>query len=120
MDTYGYFYNVSFDPSYPFQNLIASNDDSAGNRQFWISLSLQSGHRYILVVTTSSVGATGSFTIKAAGPSSVMLTSITPSTNKPTSVSSKCISYNSVARKKVVTAAWSSTEKRALFSDEDM
>jgi hypothetical protein len=82
MDTYGCLYNVSFVPSYPFQNLIASNDDGAGNLQFRISLGLQSGRRYILVVTTFSYGVTGSFSIRGTGPASVVFAAITPTSSK--------------------------------------
>jgi len=78
MDTYGYFYNNAFDPSYPSQSLITSDDDSGGNRQFQIRGSLQSGHKYILVVTTDGSSITGSFSVRVTGPASVGLTSITP------------------------------------------
>ncbi len=78
MDTYGCFYNVPFDPSYPFQSLITSDDDSAGSQQFKISRSLQSGRTYVLIVTTYSDRVRGSFSITAVGPASVGLTSITP------------------------------------------
>jgi hypothetical protein len=80
MDTYGYFYNVYFDPFDPSQSLITYDDDSGDNRQFKISLNLQSGSRYILVVTTFSGGVTGRFSIRATGPASVGFTPITPST----------------------------------------
>jgi hypothetical protein len=83
IDTYGCFYQARFDPSYPSENLIAYDDDSAGNGQFQVSGSLQSARTYVLVVTTSSAGVTGSFSIIAVGPASVGLTSITPSTSRP-------------------------------------
>jgi hypothetical protein len=83
MHTYGYFYNVPFDPSYPSQNLIQSNADGGGNSQFKISNSLQSGRTYVLVVTTYGMRVTGSFSIRVTGPASVGLASITPSTSQP-------------------------------------
>jgi hypothetical protein len=77
-DAYGYLYNGFFDPLYPSQNLIASDDDSGGgNGQFQISRSLQSGRIYILVVTTYNTGITGSFTIRATGPASAAMTLFT-------------------------------------------
>jgi hypothetical protein len=79
-DSYGCLYDGSFNPLYPSQNLITTDDDGGGNRQFQISRSLQSGRIYILVVTTYSTGITGSFTIRAGGPASVYMTSITPTT----------------------------------------
>jgi hypothetical protein len=78
MDTYGCFYNVPFDPSYPFQSLITSDDDSGDSQQFQVRGSLQSGHTYILVVTTYGSSVTGSFSVRVTGPASVGLTSITP------------------------------------------
>jgi len=78
MDTYGYFYSDSFDPSYPSRNLIASDDDSGGGGQFRINVTLFYGRTYVLVVTTYSSSTTGSFSITALGPASVSLTSITP------------------------------------------
>ncbi len=76
MNTYGYFYNDSFDPFYPTRNLIASDDDSNSARQFLINVTLQFERRYILVVTTYTPNVKGSFLIKAVGPTSLNLTSI--------------------------------------------
>jgi hypothetical protein len=76
MDTYGYFYNDSFDPFYPTRNLIASNDDSNSAGQFLINVILQFERRYILVVTTYTARVKGRFLIKAVGPTSLNLTSI--------------------------------------------
>jgi len=78
IDTYGCFYRNRVDPSYPNQNLIASDDDSAGDRQFSISVSLQVGTTYVLVVTTFSTYTTGSFLVRVTGPALVGLTAITP------------------------------------------
>jgi len=83
MDTYGYFYNVYFDPSDPSHSLITYGDDAAGSLQFKISLNLQSGSTYVLVVTTYRGGVTGRFSIMVTGRASVGLTSITPSTRWP-------------------------------------
>jgi hypothetical protein len=82
MDTYGYFYNDSFDPFYPSKNLITSNDDSDGDGQFRIYVTLESEQKYILVVTTFHQNTTGNFLIKAIGPASVNLTSTGPVTSK--------------------------------------
>jgi hypothetical protein len=78
IDTYGCFYDDSFDPSNPSRNLITCNDDSAGSRQFQIKVTLQSGRSYVLVVTTFYSADTGSFSIRGAGPASVGLPSIMP------------------------------------------
>jgi len=83
MNTYGYFYHDSVNPSYPSQNLITSNDDDNGGRQFRISAALQYGRTYVLVVTTFSGTTKGSFSIRAFGPAVVGLTLITPSTSRP-------------------------------------
>jgi hypothetical protein len=82
MDTYGYLYNDPFNPSYPSQNMIASDDDSNGNLQFRITRSLQAGYTYVLVVTTSSATVTGSFWITADGPAPVGLSSITTTSKR--------------------------------------
>jgi hypothetical protein len=89
-DAYGYLYDGSFNPLSPLQSLITSDDESGGgNGQFQISRSLQSGRTYILVVTTYSVGITGSFAIRVDGPASVYTTSIT-STAPTTSAMATC------------------------------
>jgi hypothetical protein len=89
IDTYGYLYQFSFDPSYPSYNLIASDDDGAGDLQFQISLYLQSGRTYILVVTTLSTSITGSFSVRVVGPASVSLVDITPTTSKSITTSTE-------------------------------
>jgi hypothetical protein len=91
IDTYGYLYESSFDPSHPSYNLVASDDDGAGDRQFQISRYLQSGRKYILVVTTSSTGTIGSFSVRVIGPSSVSLVRITP-TSRSIRTSIECLS----------------------------
>ncbi len=82
MDTYGYFYNNSFNPSYPSQDFIASNDDGSGGQQFEIKVYLGSGCTYVLVVTTFSVKVTGSFLVAVLGPASVGLNSFRPSVSE--------------------------------------
>lgn len=79
LDTYGCFYSSSFDPSYPSQNLIMSDDDSAGGNQFQISSTLQYRQTYVLVVTTYSNKEMGSFSIGAVGPASANMNSYTAS-----------------------------------------
>ncbi len=83
VDTYGCFYNDSIDPSNLTQNLIACDDDSGGDHQFRINVSLQYQGVYILIVTTYPADVTGSFSIRTAGPGFVGLTSFTPSTSRP-------------------------------------
>ncbi len=64
---------------------MAFDDDSSGDSgQFQINRNLQSGQTYILVVTTFSIGVTGSFSLRVNGPASVYLSLITPTT-PPTS-----------------------------------
>jgi hypothetical protein len=61
-------------------NLLESNDDEAGDRQFQISSTLQYGQTYVLVVTTYSNRVTGSFSIGAVGPGWIGMDSYLPST----------------------------------------
>lgn len=82
LDTYGCVYRSSFDAQSPSQNLIAFDDDGAGNGQFQISLNLSSYGVYVLVVTTYSSSVTGNFSIKTVGPTPVSLTSITQVTSE--------------------------------------
>ncbi len=82
IDTYGYLYESSFDPSDPSHNLIASDDDGGGDRQFQISRYLQSGRTYILVVTTHRKNTTGNFSVRVSGPALVNLVPIKP-TSRP-------------------------------------
>ena len=83
LDTRGYFYRDSFDPSNSTANLITDDDDSGGQLQFLIRVDLQPGNTYILVVTTHRANVTGNFTVNVAGPALASLTSITPSTSRP-------------------------------------
>ena len=83
IDTMGYFYRTSFDPSNPLANLITDDDDSGDSFQFRIQAYLRSASTYILVVTTHWGSVTGNFMITAIGPASVNLMSITPSTSRP-------------------------------------
>jgi hypothetical protein len=73
LDTYGYLYANAFDPSFPSQNLIESDDDSGGGGQFRINATLSSLQTYILVVTTFYPDRMGAFSITALGPASVSL-----------------------------------------------
>lgn len=82
MDTYGYFYSDSFDPSNPSENLIVSDDDSGGNRQFLLNVVLTQGESYILVVTTYSTNVFGDFTVHSLGPATVSWTEIAPTLRK--------------------------------------
>jgi len=66
---------------------MSDDDSGSGNGQFKISDSLQSGRTYVLIVTTYGSSVTGSFSIRAAGPASVGMTSITPSTTWQTTPS---------------------------------
>jgi hypothetical protein len=72
MDTFGYIYQNSFNPSNPSMNLIAQDDDSAGNRQFAVTLSLRSDVTYVLVFTTYYPSMTGPFLIVTSGPNNVI------------------------------------------------
>jgi hypothetical protein len=79
MDTYGCLYSTSFDPTYPYQNLLTCDDDSGGSQQFLINYYLLSGQTYVLVVTTSIYRITGSYSIIVSGPGSVSMIAISPS-----------------------------------------
>lgn len=71
IDTYGYIYANNFNASNLGLNLIAQDDDSAGNAQFRLVVYLQPSITYILIATTYSGGVIAPFTIVASGPSRV-------------------------------------------------
>ena len=73
LDTFGYLYNSTFDLSYPSENLLQSNDDGSGSRQFLLSQVLQTMNDYILVATTFDPAITGAFSIIVQGPAAVTL-----------------------------------------------
>lgn len=87
IDTRGYFYLGSFDPSDPTVHLITSDDDSGDGFQFRIQAFLHAGSTYILVVTTHREYATGNFGLLALGPASVNLMTIIPTTSRPITTS---------------------------------
>ena len=86
MDTFGYFYDTSFNPSDPEANLIIEDDDSGFQLQFHIRAYLRPEHTYILVVTTHWESTTGRFSILASGPASINLVSNTEPTTLPTTI----------------------------------
>ncbi|CAF1308720.1 unnamed protein product [Adineta ricciae] len=76
VDAFGYLYvnNISaWDLS---ANLVAFNDDDAGNMQFRIIYNLQSGRKYILIFTTYSNDVTGPFSVIVSGPARVTINRI--------------------------------------------
>jgi hypothetical protein len=79
MDTYGYIYNSSFVPVAPVKNLMASDDDSAGNLQFGFYVELDTSTTYFLVVTTYNQMVTGNFSIIATGLASITFSPINSS-----------------------------------------
>ena len=52
VDMCGSLYNNTFDPMFPSLNLVAFDDDGAGNLQFLLNLILDPNVVYILVPTT--------------------------------------------------------------------
>ena len=91
IDTFGYFYHTSVDPSYPAQNVITSDDDSGGRGQFSFSAYLSYGSIYVLLVTSFSPNVTGSFSINASGPSTMEIAVIKHSTKTSIGTTSESI-----------------------------
>ncbi|CAF0989789.1 unnamed protein product [Adineta ricciae] len=71
LDTYGYLYSGTFDPFNPTANLVTSNDDDGGSRQFMMNATLQASVQYIIVVTSYYTFNLGSYTVTITGPGSV-------------------------------------------------
>jgi hypothetical protein len=71
INTYGYLYRDDFNPFQPVMNRLAADDDRCHNKQFSIVHRLLPNTRYILVVTSAGVNATGRFSVMSAGPTAV-------------------------------------------------
>ncbi|CAF3404586.1 unnamed protein product [Rotaria socialis] len=74
VNTYGYIYENSFDPSDSSLNLLVEDDNSGDNEQFQLSAFLQPSTIYILVATTSYPYVMGTFSIIATGSHLASLT----------------------------------------------
>ncbi|CAF3746296.1 unnamed protein product [Adineta steineri] len=79
IDTYGFLFNTTFDPTNPTKNLLVSDDDSAGNQQFKLVYFLQPSINYTVIATTYYPFISGSFSLIATGPGVVYFTRITSS-----------------------------------------
>lgn len=71
IDMVGYLYLNPFNDTNVSLNLLIFNDNSLYN-QFYFRYSLQSSSNYVLIATSTSSNITGSFLIKARGPSTVI------------------------------------------------
>jgi hypothetical protein len=71
MDTLGFLYDDTFNPSNSSWNLFKNDDDSGGNTQFKLTAYLEAGVPYTLVVSTYGSIVTGSFSVVATGPGNV-------------------------------------------------
>jgi hypothetical protein len=74
MNTYGYLYQETFDPIDPQDNCIDDDDGRCGDGQFSLESFLEVNKTYILVVTTSYPGATGTFSITSKSHANVSFT----------------------------------------------
>lgn len=84
LDTVGYLYDSSFDPSDPTANLITDDDDNGDiHLQFLVEAFLHAEHNYVLVVTTHGETQVGQFLVSATGPDFANVMSIIPVTSHP-------------------------------------
>ena len=63
MDTYGLFYNTTFNAANPTQGLVYEDDEGAGDGQFAVVIELRPGIRYTVVVTTYNPNDMGAYTL---------------------------------------------------------
>ena len=77
MDTFGYLYSNSFNPSKVEENLITGDDDTAEKAQFLVQALFTKGKTYILVVTTHDEMVHGPFIIFSYGNKIVKFSSVT-------------------------------------------
>ena len=73
LDMYGSMYKSQFNPLYPHNDLLKSNDDNVVSLHFKLDVHLDVDMTYILVVTTSESKATGPFSIVVYGKRKVTL-----------------------------------------------
>ena len=79
IDTFWYLYENSIGgPFDSIDHMVTSNENSAGERQFTITVNLTSTSRYFLLVKTYDANVTGSFSSSVSGPSSIGLGALTP------------------------------------------
>ena len=67
LDTLGYIFNSTVRQIANVSGALMSDDDSGGNRQFRMWISLLAMFNYTLFVTTYAVNITGSFSVSATG-----------------------------------------------------
>ncbi|CAF4020890.1 unnamed protein product [Adineta steineri] len=75
INTFGDIYKDDFNPTNPFSNLLSQDYRSCSHQDFKLIAYLDTGTKYILVVTTTSPNMTGKFSILTAGPSNITLNS---------------------------------------------
>ncbi len=85
LDTYGYLYNQSFDPSYASENLIIEDDEMGKLHQFQMTATLEAGVPYVLVVSTFNSNVVGPYSVVATGPDNVYYSSLTSTETTTTS-----------------------------------
>jgi hypothetical protein len=73
MDTVGYLYSGSFDPSHPDINMISCDHEGGGNYQFMIVVYLEGMKNYTLLITTFYPNETGAHSITVTGTSAVAI-----------------------------------------------
>ncbi|CAF1338358.1 unnamed protein product [Adineta steineri] len=79
IDTYGFLFNTTFDPTHPTENLLLYDDDGAGNQQFKLVYFLQPSINYTVIATTYAPFISGSFSLIVTGPGVVYFTRISSS-----------------------------------------
>lgn len=76
IDTFGYIYEDAFDPFDLESDLVASDNDGCGDKQFRLCSFLKTNTSYILVVTTQTAGVTSPFSVSVVGGAEVNFTSM--------------------------------------------
>ena len=76
IDTFGYLYKDRFTVSSVKSNLVSFDDQSGGNNQFRMTLTLKANVAYDLVATTFRPYQVGEFQVAVRGPARAILTAI--------------------------------------------
>ncbi|CAF5064416.1 unnamed protein product, partial [Rotaria magnacalcarata] len=112
IDTFGYLYIYSFNKTKLSINQVTKNDDKSGSLQFTLISALQSGVRYIVIVTTYSPDVRGPFSITVSGPATVGFHVNTAATKPSSSVTTTTRTTTTTTRTTTTTTRTTTTTTR--------
>ncbi|MEZ4909256.1 MAG: hypothetical protein R2774_00175 [Saprospiraceae bacterium] len=112
-DTYAYIYSGSFDPASPCTNVIASNDDGAGDLDPLITVNLTAGVQYYYVFTDYFTTPTGTYNVTITTTSGGQVLAVTNAADAP-ECQFKCYDLDVVRNETVAMLSGASQNKAVL------